>query len=220
MSLRHPPSTDMLRLLFCGAMLTLLAGCGFHPRGELQLPPNLGPVTVQASDPFSPLADSLARALERAGAQSASTAAQGCGSAIPSSTNAPAQPVVGANSSALPAVAGCGATRPAVARASDTHTATLRIAGETFRAGPLSVDNLSRVREYVLTYAVDFEFTAADGSVLVPLQEVKLQRDYTYDVSRALGSAAEQGTIHDEMQRDMAASILRRIGIALRNKTP
>ena len=82
------------------------------------------------------------------------------------------------------------------------------------------MDNLSRVREYVLTYVVNFEFTAADGSVLVPLQEVKLQRDYTYDVTHALGSASEQGTIRDEMQRDMAASILRRIGIALRTRTP
>jgi LPS-assembly lipoprotein len=175
MSLHHPPSTDTLRLLFCSALLALLAGCGFHPRGELQLPPNMGPVKVQASDPYSTLADSLARALERSGAQSAN---------------------------------------------GDAHTATLRIAGETFREGPLSVDNLSRVREYMLIYVVNFEFTAADGSVLVPLQEVKLQRDYTYDVTHALGSAAEQGTIRDEMQRDMSASILRRIGIALRNKTP
>ena len=176
MNLRHPLSTPTLRLLLCAVLLALLAGCGFHPRGELQLPPNLGSVKVQASDPYSPLADSLARSLQRAGAPAAAT--------------------------------------------TDAKTATLRIAGEVFREGPLSVDNLSRVREYVLTYVVNFEFTAADGSVLVPLQEVRLQRDYTYDVTHALGSAAEQGTIRDEMQRDMAASILRRIGIALRNKTP
>ena len=191
MSLRTLFSIRTPRLLLCGALL-LLAACGFHPRGELQLPPNLGPVKVQASDPYSPLADSLARALERA--------AHGCANA---------------------ASAGCaGAAAGAPTASGDAKTATLRIAGDTFSEGPLSVDNLSRVREYMLTYVVNFEFTAADGSVLVPLQEVKLQRDYTYDVTHALGTAAEQGTIRDEMQRDMAASILRRIGIALRNKTP
>ena len=175
MNPRRDVSKSILRLLLAATLPALLAACGFHPRAELVLPPNLGPVKVQAADPYSPLADSLARALARAGAQAAGT---------------------------------------------DPKIATLRIAGETFSEGPLSVDNLSRVREYVLTYVVNFEFTAADGSVLVPLQEVRLQRDFTYDVTHALGSAGEQGTIHDEMQRDMAASILRRIGIALRNKTP
>ena len=176
MNLRHPHSTHALRHLLCVALLILLTACGFHPRGELQLPPNLGPVKVQASDPFSPLGDILARALERAGA-------------------------------------------PAAAN-TDGKIATLRIAGEVFKEGPLSVDNFSRVREYVISYTVNFEFTAADGSVLTSLQEVKLERDFTYDDTHALGSAAEQGTIRDEMQRDMAASILRRIGIALRTKAP
>ena len=195
MSLRHLLSTHSLRLLPCGALLALLAGCGFHPRGELQLPPNLGPVKVQASDPYSPLADSLARALERAGATSVINGDAGD--------------------------AKTGKVRTTVSQTVvSSNLATLRIAGEVFKEGPLSVDNLSRVREYVLTYVVNVEFTAADGSVLVPLQEVKLQRDYTYDVTHALGSASEQGTIRDEMQRDMAASILRRIGIALRTRTP
>jgi LPS-assembly lipoprotein len=175
MNLRHPLTTSIMRLLVCAALLALLTACGFHPRGELQLPPNLGPVKVQASDPYSSLGDILARALERAGAHDAS---------------------------------------------GDANTATLRIAGEVFKEGPLSVDNFSRVREYVITYTVNFEFTAADGSVLTPLQEVKLERNFTYDDTHALGSAAEQGTIHDELQRDMAASILRHIGIALRNKAP
>lgn len=175
MSPRNTLSKQILRLLLGATLSTLLAACGFHPRAELQLPPNLGPVKVQASDPYSPLADSLARALARAGAPAA---------------------------------------------AADGKTATLRIAGETFSEGPLSIDNFSHVREYVISYVVHFEFTGADDSVLVPLQEVKLQRDFTYDDTHALGSAAEQGTIRDEMQRDMAASILRRIGIALRSKAP
>lgn len=46
----------------------LLSGCGFHLRGALDLPENLGPVRVQAQDRYSPLADMLASGLQRAGA--------------------------------------------------------------------------------------------------------------------------------------------------------
>ena len=47
--------------------LAFLSACGFHPRAQLDLPANLGPVTVQTADPYSPLGLELATALERAG---------------------------------------------------------------------------------------------------------------------------------------------------------
>ena len=49
----------------------LLAGCGFHLRNAIRLPDAIGPVRVVARDPYSPLAQSLARALDRAGAVAA-----------------------------------------------------------------------------------------------------------------------------------------------------
>ena len=49
----------------------LLSGCGFHLRGALSLPVNLGPVRVLAIDPYSALAENLADGLQRAGALSA-----------------------------------------------------------------------------------------------------------------------------------------------------
>ena len=49
----------------------LLSGCGFHLRNALNLPANLGPVRVLASDPYSALAENLADGLQRAGAQAA-----------------------------------------------------------------------------------------------------------------------------------------------------
>ena len=176
---------------------TLLAGCGFHPRAELVLPAGLGPVVVVSGDPYSPLGGNLARALTRAGAAGQSSAA-GCANA---------------------AGPGCAGTGGAPVSASVVPgTANLRIVSEAWVEGPLTIDSFSHVREYVITLTVTFAFTAADGTDLVPLQEVVLQRDFTYDDSHALGSSEEQATIREEMQRDMAASILRRIGIALRNR--
>lgn len=58
-------------LLLCVA---LLAGCGFHLRGPLNLPAHLGPVRVVAADSHSPLGDLLADGLMHAGAQAASAA--------------------------------------------------------------------------------------------------------------------------------------------------
>ena len=49
----------------------LLSGCGFHLRNALNLPANLGPVRVLATDQYSALAENLADGLQRAGAQSA-----------------------------------------------------------------------------------------------------------------------------------------------------
>ena len=51
-----------------GLLLALvLAGCGFHPRAQLQFPSTLGPVVVQTADPYSPLGLELSETLDRAG---------------------------------------------------------------------------------------------------------------------------------------------------------
>ena len=184
----------------CACMLAL-AGCGFHPRAELAIPAGLGPVKIVSSDPYSPLADSLSRALTRAGAQPA-VAPQGCNPALPTAP-ASADPV------AIDPAAGALPPCPGVA--------TLRIVSETWDQGPLSVDSFSHVREYIITYTVKFAFVDAGNADIDALEDVKLQRDFTYDDSHALGSSEEQSTIREEMQRDMAASIMRRIGIAMRN---
>ncbi|HEY0310371.1 MAG TPA: LPS assembly lipoprotein LptE [Luteimonas sp.] len=49
--------------------LLLLAGCGFHLRGALQLPADLGPLRVVARDADSALVLGLRDALRRAGAE-------------------------------------------------------------------------------------------------------------------------------------------------------
>lgn len=53
------------------AVALALSACGFHLRNALALPPDLGPVRVVSVDRYSPLAESLAQALSRAGATAA-----------------------------------------------------------------------------------------------------------------------------------------------------
>jgi LPS-assembly lipoprotein len=70
--MNRSPSRARLRTRFhlvLAACLALLhVGCGFQLRDALTLPPDLGPVRLQASDPYSPLLQSLTQSLERAGA--------------------------------------------------------------------------------------------------------------------------------------------------------
>lgn len=61
----------MRRSLILAVSCALLAACGFHPRNAMVVPDSLGPLQIVASDPYSPLADDLARALERNGARAA-----------------------------------------------------------------------------------------------------------------------------------------------------
>lgn len=63
---RHP--TRILPRAAALAAVLLLAGCGFHLRDALLLPPDLGPLRVVSTEPEGPLAQQLQAALERAGA--------------------------------------------------------------------------------------------------------------------------------------------------------
>lgn len=67
----------MTRPLLIVLLALALSGCGFHLRDALVLPPDLGPVRVEARGQQSPLAESLARGLARAGAEPAAEGAKG-----------------------------------------------------------------------------------------------------------------------------------------------
>ncbi len=167
----------MTRLIAILALALGLTACGFHLRGALSLPPDLGPVRVVARDPYSPLANSLAIALENAGA-----------------TPAPE-----------------GATE---------GVATLRIRLEKWGQIPISIDQFGRAQEYTLRYAVMFSLDKADGTNLVPEQTVELARDYISVPTRSTGTEGEREVLAREMQKEMTASILRRIDAASRAPRP
>ena len=61
----------MSRLVIVLCLALLAAGCGFKPRAQFAVANSLGPVAVSTVDPYSPLGQDLATALERAGASAA-----------------------------------------------------------------------------------------------------------------------------------------------------
>lgn len=155
------------------ACLLLLSACGFHLREALVLPPDLGQVRVTARDPYSPLTQSLERALDRAGASVAGSDTKG-------------------------------------------RLATLAIRSEHWASTPLSIDQFGRAQEYTLRYAVVFALTDANGDEIVPQQAVELSRDYISVPTDSTGTDTERELLGRELQREMTASILRRIDAATR----
>lgn len=165
-------NTSALRLLAALLLLPGLAACGFHLRNAIALPPDLGPVKVQTSSPYSPLAQDLAAGLRVAGA-------------IP-------------------------------AERDQDHVAMLVIESERWGDRPIAVDAEGRAQEYSLRYATVFTFKRADGSELVPRQVVELSRDYVAPPTDVTGTTSEREILADELRRDMAQSILRRIDGVIR----
>lgn len=97
-------------------------------------------------------------------------------------------------------------------------SATLKVVSEELTTRPLALDDRAQVREYETRYAVKFELLDAAGAVQVPVQEVVLTREYTYDSVASAGSPAEQALLQRELRRDMQAAIVRRLDAVLRVK--
>jgi len=100
----------------------------------------------------------------------------------------------------------------------DAYVAVLDILSEHWASRPVSVDQFGRAQEYSLRYAVVFVLRNADGDVLVPQQAVELARDYIATSDDATGIDSERELLTQEMQREMNASILRRIDAAVRGR--
>jgi LPS-assembly lipoprotein len=92
--------------------------------------------------------------------------------------------------------------------------AVLQIKAERWGDTPISVDSRGRAQEFSLRYAVVFELRNGDGTVLVPEQNIELSRDYISVPNNSIGTEGERDILVREMQREMTASILRRIDAA------
>lgn len=166
----------MIRSLLPLTLALALSACGFHLRGKIALPADLGPVRVVSNIAYSPLAEALARGLRDSGAIPAQEGAAG--------------------------------------------VATLQVLSERWDDQPISIDQFGRGQEFSLRYAAIFVFRRADGSVLVPQQAVELARDYVSPPLNVTGTTTEREIIADELRREMASAILRRVDGVLGTSAP
>lgn len=87
----------------------------------------------------------------------------------------------------------------------------LRIHSERWDSQAISVDQFGRAQEFTLRYAAVFSMQDAAGDEVVPQQIIELSRDYVSLPNNAVGSESEREMLSRELQREMAAAVLRRI---------
>ena len=102
-------------------------------------------------------------------------------------------------------------TREQVQAEPGMAVARLDIVSERWGDLPIAIDDQGRAQEFSLRYATIFAFRLADGTELVPQQAVELSRDYVSPPEDATGTSTEREILADELRREMAASILRRM---------
>lgn len=89
----------------------------------------------------------------------------------------------------------------------------LHIESEKQTRRTLSTDTRGKVREMELYYSVVYSVRKAGdgGELLLEHESIKLLRDYLNDESDVLGKSNEATVLYEDMQRDAAQRILRRI---------
>ena len=90
---------------------------------------------------------------------------------------------------------------------------SLQVGQEQNSERALSVNNQARAGEYQLTMSVPFQLLSAGTTVLGP-ETISLERVYLADPENAAAKSDEARLIQQEMRRELALQILRRLQAA------
>lgn len=110
-----------------------------------------------------------------------------------------------------------GSDTVVVTQAADAQ-ATLRV---TDSAGErtLTVNTSNLIVEYELIETFSYSLTAADGTVLIPSSSLTLNRSMTYSDNFFLAKSTEANLLYEDMRKDAADQIVRRLGMVRNLKT-
>jgi LPS-assembly lipoprotein len=75
----------------------------------------------------------------------------------------------------------------------------------------LSLNNLGRVREYLLTYTLTFRVLDKQGGQLLGPTEITLKRNLAFNEQQVLAKEAEANLLYRDMQSDLVQQIIRRM---------
>ncbi len=81
----------------------------------------------------------------------------------------------------------------------------------------VSLDEHGKAIEFELVYRVRFEARKPDGRVLLPMQTITIRRIYLNPQFQIIGKSEEESVIREEMRREAARTLLRRLQRALVN---
>ncbi|MGZ8218395.1 LPS-assembly lipoprotein LptE [Methylomagnum sp.] len=83
----------------------------------------------------------------------------------------------------------------------------------------LTLSGQGRANTFDLTFRVIYDVRSPKGEILVPMQEMEVRRDYFNDQASPLGQGEEEALMRQEMEKEAAQTLLRRIVYTL-NRSP
>ena len=85
------------------------------------------------------------------------------------------------------------------------------VLGESRGKAILSLNSQGRVREYLLTYTLNFKLRDAKGAELLAPTEITLKRPITFNENQVLGKESEESLLYRDMQTDLVQQVMRRL---------
>ncbi len=104
-----------------------------------------------------------------------------------------------------------------VAKTSAEAGAVVHIMRARQERRPITLSRQGRANTYDLVFGLEYDVTTPQGEVLLPRQLIEIRRDYFNDQTSPLGQAAEENLIRQEMQKEAAQLLLRRVVYGLRS---
>jgi LPS-assembly lipoprotein len=96
--------------------------------------------------------------------------------------------------------------------ASTANSYTLNLGSEKLDRRTAGVGSDALTSAYELTLRVDYSIINAAGSTITPREtSARISRTYNYNVNNANGAAQEEELVLQEMRRELAQSVLRRL---------
>jgi LPS-assembly lipoprotein len=89
--------------------------------------------------------------------------------------------------------------------------ARFEVLSEARNKAILSLNNLGRVREYLLTYTLVFQVRDATGNLLLGPTEITLRRNLAFSEEALLAKEGEEALLYRDMQSDLVQQIMRRL---------
>lgn len=89
--------------------------------------------------------------------------------------------------------------------------ARFEVVSEARNKAILSLNNLGRVREYLLSYTLVFQVRDASGNLILGPTEITLRRNLTFSEEAVLAKEGEEALLYRDMQSDLVQQIIRRL---------
>ncbi len=89
--------------------------------------------------------------------------------------------------------------------------AILQVRDVNYERRVRTIDSRGKVNGYLLVYSVSFRVDSAGGEELSALTPISVRRDFNFDSTQVLQKEDEERDLREEMERDMAQRILRRM---------